>query len=502
MAEKFSSTIRGASLIVIVVGIFGKGFGFVRELVFAAYFGLSSEFDFYLLAVTLPTIFYTSIGYVIQNYFIPEYNLCRKNSHEEAEIFLRFSLKKFLIYSVIISAILFLSGEIILQALFGNINEKVVSLFNLSISIIPISTVISLLISYQYAEKQFADAGISAIVLNISNLLIVIFFANIIGVYAIVIGMIGGYLLQLIYLLMRVKLNFLKKISHSILKNPKSIGNGAFIYIVIIEVISQLNILVDRNFYPQLHEGGIAALNYALTIYTLPIALFAMAFSTVLFPQFSTLFVEARLTELRDQFRRSTLFTVFLFLPIAYLFFFDGELIVKILIERGKFDSSATAFTFSILKWFSISLVFYSIYSIFNKMIYGINGVKFLFFLTLSGMILKVILNFLLVDKLAETGLALATSLSYIFFAISALIFIHIKIKIEMKEMLKESIVLATLCVSIFGSMQWFYGAISSQSIILKLFCILISFTIYLFASKILEQEYFPILRRTLFFRR
>lgn len=502
MAEKFSSTIRGASLIVVVIGVFGKGFGFLRELVFAAYFGLSADFDFYLIAVTLPIIINTSIGYIIQNYFIPTFNQCRKISTEASIRFLNITLKKAIAISIGAVLVLLFTGKFILESLFGNISATILDLFQLSLVLMPISTIVSLLIAHQYADKKFVHASISLALPNVVILICVISLTKMFGIYSILFGMIGGYALQLIYLLFKTNLKFsVKNPASAVLPSDNGLQN-TLAYVIMIEIISQLYILLDRYFYPQLNEGGIAALNYASIIYVLPIALIAMAFSTVLFPQFANLFAEGKIAELRDHFLRSVSFTFFLFAPIAFIFFFYGDIVIKILIERGKFESADSNFTFPILQALSISLVFYSLYTIFNKMIYGINGVKYLLLLTIAGVALKLFLNYYLVGKYSEQGLALATSLSYIFFSMFALFYIRAKIKIELAALLYECIFSLATCLIIFSSIKYFLESIDAQTIFMRVLGALTSLGLYVLTSKMLEQEYFSLVKRTLVFKR
>lgn len=502
MAEKFSSTIRGASLIVVAIGVFGKGFGFLREIVFAAYFGLSADFDFYLIAVALPIILNTSIGYIIQNYFIPKFNQSRKISTEGAIILLNATMKKAILFSIITTVVLFFTGKFLLENLFGNVSETILALFQLSLILIPISTAISLLIAHQYADKKFVEASASLVFPNVVILFCVVSLTKIYGIYSILIGMIGGYALQLIYLLFKTKLKFSVRNSSAAILSTDNGAKNILIYVIIIEIISQLYILIDRYFYPQLKEGGIAALNYASTIFQLPIALIAMAFSTVLFPQFANLFAEEKIAELREQFLRSVSFTFFLFVPIAFIYFFDGDIVIKVLLERGEFGTADSIFTLPLLRALSISLIFYAVYAIFNKMIYGINGVKILFAITLMGLFLKLILNFYLVTHFLEEGLAISTTLSYIFFTFAALIYIRQKIKIEFAALLRECFIALISCFAIFGSINIFLTAVELNSIFMRVCGMFFSFGLYLFVSKLLEQEYFGLIQRTFVFKR
>ena len=74
MAKKFTSTIVGASIFISILMLLGRGFGFIREIVYAGYFGIGEQFDLYLVSAVFPITVNTIVYYLGQNYFIPAYN--------------------------------------------------------------------------------------------------------------------------------------------------------------------------------------------------------------------------------------------------------------------------------------------------------------------------------------------------------------------------------------------------------------------------------------------
>ena len=74
MSRKFTSTVAGASLLLATLGLLSRGIGFIREVVFASYFGLGKNYDIYLVGAVLPITIDTIIFYLVQNYFIPSFH--------------------------------------------------------------------------------------------------------------------------------------------------------------------------------------------------------------------------------------------------------------------------------------------------------------------------------------------------------------------------------------------------------------------------------------------
>ena len=76
---------------------------------------------------------------------------------------------------------------------------------------------------------------------------------------------------------------------------------------------------------------------------------------------------------------------------------------------------SDTLMTYSVLQYYSFSLIFISAYSVVVKILYSINKYHIILMITVVAFLLKVFLSFMFVDGLGQNGLALSTSLTYLF---------------------------------------------------------------------------------------
>src|SRR4030066_1265808 len=105
MSKKFTSTIAGAAILITGVGLVSKGFGFLREVVYANNFGLQTNFDIYLIGAVLPITLNTSVIYLAQNYFIPAYHNKLSLGKDKAEKFFSNTFWFFLILAGILTLI-------------------------------------------------------------------------------------------------------------------------------------------------------------------------------------------------------------------------------------------------------------------------------------------------------------------------------------------------------------------------------------------------------------
>ena len=438
MRPKFTSTIAGASIFITAVLLLGRGLGLIREVIFANYFGLSAEYDLYLVATVLPITINTIVLYIAQNYFIPNYSTAKKKSEGEAISFTGFTVWFFLFGGIIISLILFVLSDKIFSVYLPDASakslESTIGLFKIVLLAIPIFSVSSVFSAYLQARFEFRLPSLSQLLLNIALIILVLAFHSSIGVKAIAIGYVAGAILQLLLLLYFVQKEInLFQFKFFTKKKYLQFISGSLILIIVIESISQLFMFSDRYFYKSVEAGGIAALNYAIHLYLLPLSIISMAISTAIFPSLSkSIYAETGETEkhLNNFFSINTL----LFIPITIVIIYFGDTIIRVLFERGEFTTHDSEMTYSALKIYAFSLIFFSSYTVLNKLIYSKKLIGYLLLVAVISISLKILLNFIFVVELKQNGLALSTTLSYLSFFVLSFFVVILKVKLYDKS--------------------------------------------------------------------
>ena len=439
-AKKFTSTVAGASILLTSVGLISRGFGMIREIVFAGSFGLTSQYDLFLVGTIIPLTLNTIVIYIAQNYFIPIYNRLKSDSPEEAKTFVVKSLIMFLLGGILVMTVLFLlAGTIISLYLDAPVVAETVlaiKVFRVYTFTIPLNAAFGVLAAFLYSEFDFKLPSFSQLIVNISVIAAVLFFSSTFGVLSIAFGYLAGISLQLIFIIiyiMRTKLSSL-----SFKKTGKRLWywDSGIILIVFIESLSQVYVLSDRYFLSEVARGGIAALNYSLNLFQLPVAIISAALSTALFPSFSKSFVDDNLNEIKAKLSKFFWLNLYLFILITFIYVFFGDLIIRLLFQRGAFGIKDSYMTYETLKYLSISLVFYSGYAVLNKLLYSMNLGKQLLIITILGCSIKITCNFLFVGSLGQNGLALSSSISYIFFFISSLLLVKTQLRLDLNKII------------------------------------------------------------------
>jgi putative peptidoglycan lipid II flippase len=490
MTRKFTSTVAGASILLTTVGLLSRGLGMIREIVFAGSFGLSSQYDIFLVGTIIPLTINTIVIYIAQNYFIPVYNRLKSNFPDEAKSFVIKALIMFTLGGILVMTVMFfLSDEIIrlyLNSPTSGTAVLAVEVFRIYLVTIPLNAAFAVLAAFLYSEFDFKLPTFSQLFVNVAVIISVIFFSGNIGVLSIAFGYLTGICLQLIFILIYTFRT--KTVLLSIKEGGKKLlyPDKGLLIIIIIESLSQVYVLSDRYFLSEVAKGGIAALNYSLNLFQLPVVIISVALSIALFPSFSKSFVDNNVGEIKEKLNKFFSINLYLFVPLTFIYVFFGDIIVRVIFQRGAFSLNDSYMTFETLRYLSISLIFYSSYAVLNKLLYSMELVRQLFIITVVGCIIKIMFNFIIVKYLEQEGLALSTSISYIFFFVSSLMLVRKKLDFNINKILISKLIYIILNASIaFWISSLFMSNIlpsGSPEIILQI-CGLILFIIVFFIN-------------------
>jgi len=431
MKSKVTSSIAGATILITILSLAGKGFGFIREVVFANYFGMDAAFDLYLVGAVIPITINTVVLYIALNYFVPGYVHQKKTGADIPSYFTR-TLSSFTLYSFLISLFFYFFSEYLVELYLGNVSAEKIQLasniFRIFVISIPLNAAASVMIAYRQAEFDFILPFYSQFALNMIIILLILLFNSSLGIFTIPAGYLAGNIVQLLILFFKSR--------HLFSSFSKPFSKKGFILpsldipllmVVAIESISQMYFLIDRYFFDSLPTGGIAAPNYAINIYLLPIGIFTSALTTAILPRFSNAFGENSPGEIEPLLKYSFSFNLLLYIPVTFIFFFYGETITRLIFQRGEFTHEDTIITADVLRYYSISIAFYATYAVLNKLLYGLKLHFHLLVITIAGILLKIIFSYLLVDNYLQNGLSLSTSISFIFYFIAALYIVYRK---------------------------------------------------------------------------
>jgi putative peptidoglycan lipid II flippase len=135
-----------------------------------------------------------------------------------------------------------------------------------------------------------------------------------------------------------------------------------------------VNFLIGTVFASRLIDPELAptAIDKAFRLYMLPQGIFAVAVTTVLFPTLARFAARANIAGLRRAVDNGMRQIAFLLVPAGLVSIVLAEPIVRIVYERGEFNSSDTIVVADCLQAFSIGLVFNGWMLILNRSFYAV----------------------------------------------------------------------------------------------------------------------------------
>ena len=408
------------------VGIlFSRILGFLRDLLTASILGANIYSDIFFIAFKLPNLFRRIFaeGAFTQT-FLPSFINSSYKSAFATKIFIRFVIIIFII-SIIITIFAPIATKLIA---FGfsdeiiKIASKFVAINFYYLDFIFIVTFLGTLLQY---KNHFATTAFSTALLNLSLITALLISESLekieIVEYLSYSVLIGGLLQVLIHIFMVKKLNLCKifvvglkssKTKATKIKNDIKRFNKNFFPAIIGNSTAQISAFIDTYLASFLATGTISYLYYANRIFQLPLALFAIAISTALFPTIAKA-IKAKDEIKAKRYLKNSFWILLFLLSISSVggIMLSSE-ITWLLFERGEFSRSDTLNTSIILSMYLIGLIPFGLAKIFSLWLYSNHKQLISAKISSISLIFNILLSLALINPFGGVGLALASSLS------------------------------------------------------------------------------------------
>ncbi|MDU6552960.1 murein biosynthesis integral membrane protein MurJ [Finegoldia magna] len=410
-------------IVLILIQIISKIFGFAREMVLSYFYGTSTISDAYLVAFTIPSILFSLIGAGITAGYIPTYTKIRKiDGNDKAELFTSNLTNIILLFTlglaVIISIFPGLFVKLIASGFQGEQLELAVYFTRISIWSIVFLGATTILIPYLNIKDSFYVSSAIGIPLNIgliSGIILSYYFSK----FYLAFGITLGYLLQIILLIPVLKRNeythrffidfkdrYIKDIM--LLATPLVVGSCA----------SQLNVIIDRTIASFLPTGSISALNYSNRLNGFIQGVLLAPLITLLYPKISEFAVNNDHKKLARYFYEAISIMTLMVLPLMIGGMYLSKEITGVLFLRGAFDESALAITSSAVLFYLIGIIGIAYREVQFRVYYSYGDTKTPVKNSIIAVFINIVLNLILSRFMGASGLALATSISSIVAAI------------------------------------------------------------------------------------
>lgn len=436
------------SVVTIIVFTLGsKVLGFLREALIASNYGSGAGTDTFFIALSAITLFSTLIMQTINTTMIPILSDVEVQEGKKGKLN---HLNNFLNTITLVAFIMVIIGYFVSPLLMqllgkgfeGEQFKLAILLTRIGLPTLIFSSLVGVFRGYLQSEELFNESAAAAFPKNIVLIVFLIFFSQYFSIKALMVATIIAEAAQLLIQIPALrKLGYRYKFNIN-LKDEYMQQLAVLIPPILVSVaISDLNNLIDKSMASSLVQGSVSALNYANVLNNIVMSVFVTAIITVIFPMLSKEANAENYEGLKKLMHTSLNIVLLITIPATIGIIVLATPAVKFAYQRGEFGEAATIMTSSALFYYSFGLVANSVKSLLTRVFYSLKDTKTPMINSAYALGLNFIFNLILVQFMGHRGLALATSLSAIFTAITLLYHLRKKIgNLGLRAMTQSSV--------------------------------------------------------------
>jgi putative peptidoglycan lipid II flippase len=424
-----SASVGGAAIVISLGTFFSILINAVKAIVIAKYFGTSSQLDAFFVAMILPLVLSGILVASMQASIIPifiEYHASGKEK-DAYDLFHSYFTASLMLFVGVSLFLIFFSTPIVSMLAPGIQDDRLVLASRLLKYVAPtilMGGACDIVASLYNAMKKFAVPAFGGVVnITISLVFLVVWKSQ--GVFALVFGALLGSLVHFLYLVLGARFSGLKIALSRKLYTP-GIKRVLLLMIPVLlgSTFSNLNITVDQIMASGLSSGSISSLIYANNINSLLAQLFIFSIGAAILPFFSQQIAEGRVEDMKKTFSAAVRMGFFMLMPITVFIVVLGTPVIKVVFERGAFDSSSTAAVSGALKAFALGLPVMSIGITAVRLFTSLQMTRLIAGIAFANIFINISMNAILMRPLGHVGIALSTSITYFFSTVLLLYFI------------------------------------------------------------------------------
>ncbi|MCL1467420.1 murein biosynthesis integral membrane protein MurJ [Argonema galeatum] len=417
------STNRQILAATLTVGIglgFAKLVSILKELVVAWNFGISDSLDAFLMAFVLPSFISNVIAGSFNAALIPTYIQVREKEGKEA------AQKLFsgaIIWScgllAITSLVMLTTAPLYLPKIASGFDhEKLDLTYKLLWMLAPsimFSGILTVWAAVLNAGERFALAAVAETLTPAMTILFLLLFHSW-DIFSLAAGLVAGQLLEMIVIgiaLHRQNISLIPK-WYGFDENLREV-TGQYTPMIAGAFLMSSCSLVDQSMAAMLAPGSLAALLYGKRLVLLPITLASTALSTAVIPYFSKMIVHKDWKSVDHTLGHYLRLIFFVTVPMTLLFMALSEPIIHLLFQRGSFNASDTHIVSEIQICFALQIPFYIANILVVRLVSAMKMNHLLMQVSGLNLIVNIACNYLFMQWMGIKGIALSTSVVYMF---------------------------------------------------------------------------------------
>ncbi len=432
-----------SSVLISIGTLLTRLFGFVREILAAAYFGGGKTYDAFVVAFQVPNLFRRVLGEeMIERAFLPPFKrMLAENRVGKARKFLLKTAMIVSISSFVLTLLMYPFISSIIKILAPGLSpESFATSVALAKILLPFLILISIS-SFAGAILYFSGKSIlystAPGIMNIIVIIFIILYHSKLGVKSIAIAYLlgaAGFIFYQLPALIRILKNLkgsseknkTKEVKKSVVEAGKILFSSA---------ISKGVQIVDTIVASLVGSGAISSLWYSFRLIQLPYSILSLSTSRGIAPELSKLRGKKDKKKFGQIINLGIDINLIVLTPIILFFMIFSKEIIMLFYKRGAFNQANVINTALPFFYYSLALLPMGFIGLLNRVYSALEDNKIPLISALTGGMINVLFDFMLYKtSLKQGGIALATAIAL--FVQVIILFVSLrKYKIKIKYM-------------------------------------------------------------------
>lgn len=406
-----STSVAAGTIAILTFSILSKGMGFFREMLVAGLFGTSANLDAVFVAMTPATTLSGIIAGALAAIFVPVYHSIRKEDSERSKRYAGAVLISGSLVFLAMGVVFLLIPELVIKLFAPGFSDEVVAYAARKLRYLSIYPLIggieSILGAILKSNRRFIQYGISQLFFNVVAIPVIFFTAPFLSEASYILAWILGNAITVLAYLLQSRELFTLKIGRG-----TSIVETLYLSLPLIfsGSLGVINNMVDKAFVSLLPPGRVASLQYAHTLLGL-ITFTISAFQMTAYTELSELVVADDKNRVKERLRKTVTTSLNISLPLAAWIIMMAEPLVKVIYQRGEFDSNSTSLVSMALIGYGALIVLSPISHTCSSYFTARKRLKAITMVSVFSIFLNAFFDWLMLEPFGHAGIAASTSI-------------------------------------------------------------------------------------------
>jgi len=397
--------------------LLSKGLGFIREMVLAAQFGTSWRLDAVIIAMEPAENLSGIIAGALSTMMIPLY-LEVKNG-KDAEQTKRYAsqvLKLAAAVLLLFSALLFFFPDLLIKVFAPSYSGEILEYAARKLRVLSLLPLIhgfgSIFTAVLRAERRFIQMASFQLIFNIIAIPMLFFLAPLWSEAAYVFTWVVGFLVMTLIMGLYSLRFFDKKeiVSSSRFSTSAKQTLKLALPLIIGSSSGMINNIVDKIFASFLPAGRISALRYSQVLLAMINGVIVGSFLTTTYTEIAEAASRKDFQAIERRMRKTNDDLMRIVIPLTFWVILMAGPLIKLLFQRGAFDSQSTELVSVSLIAYSVIIILSPIGGLISNTLISLKDIKFVNWVAIIFIGMNAFFDWVLMKPFGHAGIAYSTS--------------------------------------------------------------------------------------------